>query len=226
MPERSRQRRGLTLVETIVVIFVFSLLTLTITQLLNGGLRAWRKGQARFTLRTDARDALDQVQAEIRQATTAPTLSNPFSGSPTYYKTLALTRTPAGGGTTTSVTFAIDSTTRQLTRTESSVVTVLAENVVDQDSAGTARSYFTFVDTTNTTVGIKLLLVQNAFSNPNGINSGAGQSENVSLYGSAYWLSNQTQLTQGSGAQTTQASAVSLTGVSLGDPRSPHVRWP
>ena len=133
MPERSRQRRGLTLVETIVVIFVFSLLTLTITQLLNGGLRAWRKGQAR----------------------------------PTYYKTLALTRTPAGGGTTTSVTFTIDSTTRQLTRTESSVVTVLAENVVDQDSAGTARSYFTFVDTTNTTVGLKLWLVQNAFSNPN-----------------------------------------------------------
>jgi len=147
--ERPAARRGLTLVETIVVIFVFALLTLTITQLLTGGIRAWKKGQAKSTLRASARTALDQVSTELRQAIT---FTDP-SSSNDYAKKSSITfqRTTVGslGMSTVYVSYDISGTNLVRREAGGSDVTI-AENVVATDPRdGQVKSYFQRMATTD-----------------------------------------------------------------------------
>jgi prepilin-type N-terminal cleavage/methylation domain-containing protein len=182
---RIRGRHGLTLVETIVVMAVFGLLTLTITQLMTGGLRAWKKGQVRNQLRSDARYAMDQIQADFRQNTTLGLGAIIPSTSATKSSTLQFTRTKTDGTTTETITYTINAN-RTLTRQDNSGTTVIAENVVDTDPRdGAQKSYFAWEDANLTTMGIHLYLVQDAATQ---LSASSPQSlESIYLHSSAYW---------------------------------------
>lgn len=139
---RPPARRGLTLVETIVVVFVFALLALTIVQLLTGGIRAWKKGQAKSTLRASARTALDQVATELRQAIT---FTSP-SGSNDYAKKSLITfqRAQVGSLGVSTVYISYEIVGTNLVRREAGGNDVIiAENVVNTDPRdGQTKSYF------------------------------------------------------------------------------------
>lgn len=212
-----RGRRGLTLIETIVVIFVFSLLTLTITQLLTGGIQAWKRGNTRMKLRADAREAVDQIQADFRQCSGVGVgvITPSAAGAPS--STLQFSRYDnTGTGATKIITYTINSAARTLTRQEGTDVTVLAENVVDIDPRDSARkSYFQWQDSGLTTMGIHLYLVQDAAVQL--LNAGASQSlESVTMHSGAYWA--------GQGPSITSPNRVPVsvvTPASLRDPRPP-----
>lgn len=164
---RSHCIRGLTLVETIVVILVFTLLLVVAIQILLGGINAWKKGQARNDLRATGRQALEQIASDFRQATytTGNTNVTPAPGaSPTAV--LSFQRQPQGntssGASTDTVTYTIDSSTHSLLRSESGSVNtkvVIASGIVD-----TTNSYFQWStdSTTQVCMRINLALVQKA----------------------------------------------------------------
>lgn len=213
----NRGRRGLTLVETIVVIFVFSMLTLTITQLLTGGIQAWKRGNTRMKLRADAREALDQIQADFRQCSGVGVgvITPSAAGAPSA--TLQFSRYDnTGNGATKIITYTINSAARTLTRQEGTDTSVLAENVVDIDPRDNApKSYFQWQDSGLTTMGVHLYLVQDAAVQL--LNAGASQSlESITMHSGAYWAG------QGPSNTATNRVPVSVvTPASLLDPRMP-----
>lgn len=220
-----RARRGLTLIETIVTIFVFSLLVLTITQLLTGGIRAWQRGNTRMKLRADARDAIDQIQADFRQFTGDLTLGNfvPQPASPqTKSGQLLFKRYRNPNSTSTSaqvIQYFMNTTTNQIVRTDgdTNTNTVVAENVVVLDTRDNVlKSYFQWEDATNTTMGIYLYLEQDATTQ---LAAGKMGLESVSLQSGAFWV--------GQGVPNANTAHVSLplaasTPSSLRDPRGAH----
>lgn len=218
-PRTSTSKRGTTLIETIVVIAVFSLLALTITWLLIGGLRAWHRGQTRTVLRADARYAVDQIQADFRQnkSVTTPTTAS-------QSLTLAFTRyANTIGNPDISITYTINTAAHTLTRQDSSGTTVIAENVVDNDPRPTGKkSYFAWEDFPNkTTMGIHLYLVEQASL---GLTSSSSAFlETAEIHSSAYWLSNST-ITSGVPGSTQQAQALINTPGLLADPRTGRTR--
>ena len=204
-----------------MVIFVFSMLTLTITQLLTGGIRAWTRGNTRMKLRADAREAVDQIQADFRQcsAVGVGVITPSAAGAPS--STLQFSRYDnTGTGTTKIITYTINSAARTLTRQEGTDTTVIAENVVDIDPRDNNRkSYFQWEDSALTTMGIHLYLVQDATVQLT--SASASQSlESVTMNSGAYWAG------QGPSNTATNRVPVSVvTPASLIDPRTPlHLR--
>lgn len=179
MESRARRGVGLTLIETIVVIFVFSILLLTIIKLLQGGIAAWKKGSTQTSLRAGVRKALDDVTADLR---TLVYLKSPPPGLPvgtiqtvgaavTYF---TFNRAVANAGasppyTEVNTTYTIDNATSTLQRTENGVTVVVAENIVCTDPrAGQTnpRSFFQSYDDKGSKVYVQLCSVDGVTASP------------------------------------------------------------
>ena len=164
MGKRGRSGRGLTLVETLVVIGVFAVLLVTILQLLNGGIAAWKKGNTQTQLRAGVRKALDDVSADLRTM---------VRGSPQTPAAIVTTFTfnrcvnAAGLPSDVTTTYIIDNATQTLQRTEAGVTVVIAENIVNTDPRSGAvnpRSFFQSYDAVGSKVYVQLCSVDGASS--------------------------------------------------------------
>ncbi|MGM9992981.1 MAG: type II secretion system protein J [Candidatus Bruticola sp.] len=71
------KRRGFTLVELLISIAMFSLFTLTITQLLMGGIDSFKRGQVITTLKNDVKTCLTQIEADLRYANSRSSFTDP-----------------------------------------------------------------------------------------------------------------------------------------------------
>jgi prepilin-type N-terminal cleavage/methylation domain-containing protein len=63
------QRKGLTLIEILVVLFIMSFIAIALYQVLNAGMKSWRTGQERTDIIAQARVAMDRLTRETREAT-------------------------------------------------------------------------------------------------------------------------------------------------------------
>lgn len=219
----SSRPRGLTAVETIVVVFVFSLLLVSLISLLNGGIKAWKKAQVRNKLRADARAAVDQIAAEFRQnqSSTIGSLNTtaPATPNPTVDNVLSFTRYD-NDGSTYNVVYTINDTAHTVDRYDSktATTTVIAENVVglQPGSATTRYSYFQWADPgpSQTTMIINLQ-VADYNDDVNSIPSQTvlAQRDSVTLRTSAYFMA------ANKSAANTIAPAAFSAPTDLRDPR-------
>ena len=151
-----RQARGLTLVETIVVIFVFSLLLVTIVSLLQGGIAAWKKGNKQTIVRAGLRKAMDEVTADLRTMVRgAPQTPGAQVLTFTFFRSISSSSTPV------STTYTIDNTTKTLQRSESGVTVVVAEDI-DPGSASPYNAFFQSYDSVGSKVYVQLRSVSGA----------------------------------------------------------------
>ncbi len=213
---RAHAPRGLTLIETIVVIAVFALLAVTATQMLMGGVRAWRKGQMRTELRATARSAMDLILTDLRQMSS---YTSPLTTSPSYDLAMVkFKRDPSSGDpTTVSVTYTFDISNHTLIRTESSEAVVIAENVVYTDPrSGVVKSFFQW-DSTYSNMKISLYVVEDATS------LAAGDEkvrEDVTLTSTAYkMIATPTGETPSNSPAVVADDVTTLRGADLADPR-------
>lgn len=214
IPIWRRTPRGLTLAEVIVVVFVFSLLTLTCTKIMIGGMDAWQKGQVRMKLRSDGRYAIDTFIADFRQCsqTSVPGGNNFITNGGLTCEFNRFDNT--GTGTTYEVEYQI-TTSYTVTRTNvtSGQIVVLAQNVIPVNSA--QGSYFYWADGNYTRMGIQLTLVNQAYINQT-INLGFNE-DYIQLSSSAYY--------PGSQYINDSSHGFPFTGVAepsdLADPRGP-----
>jgi prepilin-type N-terminal cleavage/methylation domain-containing protein len=147
------QNRGFTLVETIVVLFVFSLLLLSLTQLMKGSLRAYHKGATQTTLKTEARSAIDVITSDFRQG--SGNTSQAIPGDPTCSgavksNILQIYRWDNNGSALPQIiSYTIDPVTCNLIRLNNSdnTQTLVAENVFYE--AGNPKSSYFKWDTSN-----------------------------------------------------------------------------
>ncbi len=143
-----RRWQGMTLIEVLVAVALFAIFTVTITQLLMGGMRTYRRGQVISTLRNDLKTALEVVSADVRSATEFN--SSLVKGSKTLKLAMRCTKQTDTSNTSTEeveVSYEIDATTGVLKRsygaTGSSVSTIIARNLVAATTD--SPSYFLLV---------------------------------------------------------------------------------
>ncbi|MGM9999480.1 MAG: type II secretion system protein J [Candidatus Bruticola sp.] len=90
----SRQR-GFTLVELLIAIAMFSLFTLTLTQLLMGGIDAFKRGQVITTLKSDVKSCLTQIESDLRFANSRSSFTDPVYTSGNQSLSASFYRFPA-----------------------------------------------------------------------------------------------------------------------------------
>lgn len=89
----SRRRRGFTLLETLVAATLFTVFSITLSQLLMGGMATFKKGQAISSLRADLRSTLDVMARDFRSATGGDVVYPPLNaGYQKYSDCLEFTR--------------------------------------------------------------------------------------------------------------------------------------
>lgn len=74
---KNSERYGFTLVELLIAIAMFSLFSLTLTQLLMGGLDSFKRGQVLSTLRGELSTAMSLIEADLRSATGSRAFTSP-----------------------------------------------------------------------------------------------------------------------------------------------------
>lgn len=72
-------RSGFTLMELLIAIMIFSIVGVAIYSSFNVGIRAWRKAEASYEVRQEARYALDTIARGLRSAVNFKTM--PFEGT-------------------------------------------------------------------------------------------------------------------------------------------------
>ncbi|HXE71655.1 MAG TPA: prepilin-type N-terminal cleavage/methylation domain-containing protein [Candidatus Nitrosotenuis sp.] len=149
-------RGGFSLAEVLVVIAVFSVFTLTLANLMLGGMQTFRKGEAMTRMRQDLRSALDLISADLRQASD---VSVPSTASAEKELELRFERyhspdSDNEGVHAHTITYEINAFTNQLTRSEEwdqgGTEVLLAENILvgeelGEEAIGDPLSYFTWV---------------------------------------------------------------------------------
>jgi prepilin-type N-terminal cleavage/methylation domain-containing protein len=147
-------RGGFSLAEVLVVIAVFSVFTLTLANLMLGGMQTFRKGEAMTSMRQDLRSALDLISADLRQA--AGDVSEPSTASSDKSLVLEFARyhSPDSDDSdvhTHTIHYEINAFTNQLTRSdeEEGTEVLVAENILvgeelGEEATGDPLSYFTW----------------------------------------------------------------------------------
>ncbi len=164
MYAKRRALFGFTLVEVLVAVALFALFTLTLTQILIGGMRTFRRGNTISELRSDLKNALDLMASEFRAVNGVDQVFSP-QVSASYSKVLNLsfnrtsqTTNNATSISTITVNYVINSTSNTLVRQVAGSNDVLiAENILVGSTLGDSsldntnpRSYFCWV----TSVGV------------------------------------------------------------------------
>lgn len=90
------KNEGFSLIELMVVVLILSLITIGLVTIFSGGIRSWVSGQSQLQAQREARQAMDRMVREIREASnivigsgnTSITISYPslFSKGPITYK--------------------------------------------------------------------------------------------------------------------------------------------
>ena len=74
---KNSRQYGFTLVEILIAVTMFALFSLTLTQLLMGGLDAFKRGQVLSKLRGELTTALSFIEADLRSATGSRAFTSP-----------------------------------------------------------------------------------------------------------------------------------------------------
>jgi prepilin-type N-terminal cleavage/methylation domain-containing protein len=87
----NKQQRGFSLIELMVVVVILGLITLGLVTFFTGGAKSWVAGQSQLEAQRNARQAMDQMVREIREAskitassTTELTFNTPLKTGITY----------------------------------------------------------------------------------------------------------------------------------------------
>ena len=145
-----QRQRGMTLFEITVAIALFALFTLTLTQLLMGGMRVYKRGQVLSTMRNDLKNAMETVSNDVRMAQSFPDMVIGKSNTLKFYIYPQDLTDPTKTLGKVAVTYELDSTNGLLTRTEGSSSTLLARDLLISSTATNSESYFQLVaDGTN-----------------------------------------------------------------------------
>ncbi len=142
-----RRQYGMTLLELLVASGLLALFTLTLTQLLMGGMRTYKRGQAISSLRNDLKLALDTVADDVRSAKKIS--NNMFKNTKILNFSLETYRqdlTNAGKteSIVTTITYALVPDEGALIRSEDDKATLLARDLVIDSVPGNSESYFMF----------------------------------------------------------------------------------
>lgn len=157
-----QRQRGMTLFEITVAIALFALFTLTLTQLLMGGMRVYKRGQALSAMRNDLKNAMETVANEVRTAQSFPDMVKGKSNTLKFYTYHQDLTDPTKTGSKVAVIYELDSNNGLLTRTEGSSSTLVARDLLISSTASNSESYFELVedgtteDTPNYVVEIRL----------------------------------------------------------------------
>ncbi|MBU4509788.1 prepilin-type N-terminal cleavage/methylation domain-containing protein [bacterium] len=92
----NKQQRGFSLIELMVVVVILGLITLGLVTFFMGGTKSWVAGQSQLEAQRNARQAMDRMVREIREAdhiensstSTSIDFHTPFSGSIISYSLL------------------------------------------------------------------------------------------------------------------------------------------
>lgn len=151
-------RSGFTLVEVLVTIALFAIFTLTLGQLLMGGMKTFRRGQALSSIRNELKTSVEMISAELRGAdSTMLYAPDPNVDGYSHKESLSFGRwynNPANAQSTDTIetvhyklNVADGTLTRQDSRDEIEVV--VAENIVMGSGLGgvgeDSPSYFCLV---------------------------------------------------------------------------------
>ena len=142
-----RRERAMTLLEILIAIALFAIFTLTLTQLLMGGMRTYRRGQAISTMRNDIKNALDTIDADVRSAYKVS--EDLLKGSASLEFSLYTNKQVLGSSATprsveeVDITYKLVADEGVLLRTEGTQTSVLARDLLVSDVMGSSESYFT-----------------------------------------------------------------------------------
>ena len=64
----NKQQRGFSLIEMMIVVVILGLITLGLVTFFTGGTKSWVAGQSQLTAQRNARQAMDRMVREIREA--------------------------------------------------------------------------------------------------------------------------------------------------------------
>ena len=124
--------RGVTLAETLIVVFVYSLIAFACYMVLSAGLQSWKVNQVRVELTQELRKAMDWMVDDIRQAGTSSISNVPADGI--WYTTITFKR--SAGVSSGSIVwssedyvYSRDTTLRQIKRTKGAEVKTIAQYI-------------------------------------------------------------------------------------------------
>lgn len=142
-----RSRKGMTLIEILVAMALFALFTLTLTQLLMGGMRTYRRGQAISSLRNDLKFAMETVANDVR---VAGKIGNLVRGTKSLMFNLETRRQDlsnpiATESNVTEISYTLVPDEGVLIRKEGDVVTLVARDLIIDTIPGNSESYFELV---------------------------------------------------------------------------------
>ncbi|MBQ7567262.1 type II secretion system protein [bacterium] len=139
-----RRHRGMTLVEILVAMALFSIFTLTLTQLLMGGMRTYKRGQAISSLRSDLKLAMETVANDVRVANSIGGLvggTKSLGFNLTTYRQ-DLTNASQTETTATTISYSLSADEGVLIRTVGTTSTLVARDLLVNSVAGSSESYF------------------------------------------------------------------------------------
>lgn len=127
-----KKNSGLTLIETIIVIFLFSIVLASIYNILTTSRFSWKSASSQLTVQQEARRGLNTMLKELRQARLSTISGVPVDGMPHSSITFQIPESITESGVTWSsnIQYSLGGlNSAQLIRTQDSGQRVLANNI-------------------------------------------------------------------------------------------------
>ncbi len=127
-----KKSAGLTLIELIVVVFLFSVMIGAIFMLLGTARSCWKSGGSQLSAQQDARRGLNTMAKELRQAKLSTISGVPADGTDYSSITFQIPQSISAAGTTwsTNIQYTVGGLNNsQLLRTQDAAQRVLANNI-------------------------------------------------------------------------------------------------
>ena len=129
---RPKKNKGMTLTETMIALFIFSIILAAIFSALAVARTSWKSGGSQVTVQQEARKGLNSMIKELRQAGLSSIAGVPADGVNYTYITFQIPVSITAGGTTwsTNIQYAVGGLNNtQLIRTQDGTQRVLANNL-------------------------------------------------------------------------------------------------
>ena len=127
-----KKSAGLSLIELIIVVFLFSIMTGAIFMLLGTARSCWKSGGSQLSVQQDARRGLNTMAKELRQARLSTISGVPADGTGYSSITFQIPQSISAAGTTwsTNIQYTVGGlNSSQLLRTQDANQRVLANNI-------------------------------------------------------------------------------------------------
>ena len=124
--------KGLTLIEITIVVFLFSIIMAAMFSVLATGRSSWDAGESQIGVQQAARNGLDSMIKELRQAATSTIIGVPLDGAAYNSITFQIPASisEAGINWSSNIQYSLGGLNgKQLVRTQAGSQTVLANNI-------------------------------------------------------------------------------------------------